>query len=151
LRNRQLKDWLGQDWRRADTAVEEFLRFISPVQFSKPRFVAQDLDLCGFHLKRGDRIMAMLAAANFDPAVNDHPEELDLGRQPNRHVAFGAGIHFCLGHQLARIEGRCALKALFECHPGLALAVDASRIRWRPQPGMRAIEKLPVTDDAASV
>ena len=52
--------------------------------------------------------MAMLVAANLDPAVNEHPEQLDLSRRPNRHVAFGTGIHFCLGHQLARIEGRCA-------------------------------------------
>jgi cytochrome P450 len=144
LRNPALGDWLKQDWRHIDPAVEEFLRFISPVQFSKPRFVRQDTELCGIRLKRGDRIMVMLAAANFDPAANTHPERLDLARHPNRHVAFGSGIHFCLGHQLARIEGRCALQALFKHHPGLALAIDAAEVRWRPQPGLRAIEKLPV-------
>jgi cytochrome P450 len=145
LKNPALSDWLKQDWRRIDVAVEEFLRFISPVQFSKPRFVRQDMDLCGVRLRRGDRIMAMLVAANLDPAANAHPERLDLARHPNRHLAFGSGIHFCLGHQLARIEGRCALKALFARHPDLALAVDASQIRWRPQPGLRAIARLPVT------
>jgi cytochrome P450 len=144
LKNPALGDWLKQDWRRIDVAVEEFLRFISPVQFSKPRFVHQDIDLCGVRLGQGERIMAMLAAANLDPAANEHPERLDLARHPNRHIAFGSGIHFCLGHQLARIEGRCALKALLERHPDLTLAVDASQIRWRPQPGLRAIEKLPV-------
>jgi cytochrome P450 len=144
LKNPGLRDWLEEDWGRADLAVEEFLRFISPVQFSKPRFVGKDMELCGVRLKRGDRIMAMLTAANFDPAANEHADKLDLARRPNRHIAFGTGIHFCLGHQLARIEGRCALQALFKRWPKLALAVDPSQIRWRRQPGLRAIERLPV-------
>jgi cytochrome P450 len=144
LKNRELRDWLAGDWKRADLAVEEFLRFVSPVQFSKPRFVRKDTELCGVRLSKGEKIMAMLGAANLDPAANEHPERLDLTRRPNRHVAFGTGIHFCLGHQLARIEGRCALKALFMRWPNLELAVDPSHIRWRRQPGLRAIEKLPV-------
>jgi cytochrome P450 len=144
LRNPPLRDWLAEDWRRADLAVEEFLRFISPVQFSKPRVVRKAIELDGVRLEEGDRIMAMLAAANMDPAANQRPEQLDLGRRPNRHMAFGTGIHFCLGHQLARIEGRCALKALFERWPKLELAVEPSAIRWRKQPGLRAIANLPV-------
>jgi cytochrome P450 len=146
LRNWGLRDWLMEDWSRASLAVEEFLRFISPVQFTKPRFVRKDAVFCGVQLKSGDKIMAMLAAANLDPAANERPERLDLDRRPNRHIAFGTGIHFCLGHQLARIEGRCALEALFKRWPNLALAVDASQIQWRRQPGLRAIEKLPVVD-----
>jgi len=90
--------------------------------------------------------MAMLGAANYDPAANEHPERLELARRPNRHVAFGTGIHFCLGHQLARIEGCCALKALFTRWPTLELAVDPSLIRWRRQPGLRAIDELLVVD-----
>ena len=66
----------------------------------------------------------MLTAANLDPHANPRPEKLKLERKPNRHMAFGAGIHFCLGHQLARIEGRCALQSLFQRWPKLALAVD---------------------------
>jgi cytochrome P450 len=149
LRNHGLRDWLAADWSRASLAVEEFLRFISPVQFSKPRFVRQDTEVCGVRLRQGDKIMAMLAAANLDPAANARPETLDLERRPNRHIAFGTGIHFCLGHQLARIEGRCALEALFKRWPNLALAVEPAQIRWRPQPGLRAIEKLPVVDRPA--
>jgi cytochrome P450 len=145
VRNRELRDWLAADWGRAGLAVEEFLRFISPVQFSKPRFVGEDTELCGVRLRQGDKIMAMLAAANLDPAANDRPERLDLERRPNRHIAFGTGIHFCLGHQLARIEGKCALEALFNRWPKLELAVPSSQIRWRRQPGLRAIESLPVT------
>ncbi len=144
LRNPGLRNWLQEDWTRADHAVEEFLRFVCPVQFPKPRFVRKDVELGGVRLKKGEKIMPMLVAGNFDPQANDHPEKLDLERKPNRHVAFGAGIHFCLGHQLARIEARCALQALFERWPNLELAMEDSRIRWRTRAGIRAIERLPV-------
>jgi cytochrome P450 PksS len=140
----ELRGWLEEDWSRANLAVEEFLRFVSPVQFTKPRFVRTDIELDGVHLKKGERIMAMLAAANMDPEANPHPEKLDLARKPNRHLSFGTGIHFCLGHQLARIETKCALKALFKRWPRLALAVTVDSIRWRKRPGLRAIERLPV-------
>jgi cytochrome P450 PksS len=125
--------------------VEEFLRFISVVQFTKPRFVRKDITVAGVALKKDDKVMPMLAAANFDPQANPHPETLDLARKPNRHLAFGTGIHFCLGHQLARIEGHCALTALLRRWPKLALAVDESEVKWRQRPGLKAIERLPVT------
>jgi len=144
LKNPDLRDWLEQDWSRAALAVEEFLRFVSPVQFSKPRYVRRDIVLEGVPLKKGDRVMVMLAAANMDPAVHDQPERLDLERKPNRHMSFGTGIHFCLGHQLARIEAICALQALFTRWPRLSLAVEPSQIHWRRRPGIRMIAKLPV-------
>jgi cytochrome P450 len=143
-KNPGLRDWLEEDWSRADLAIEEFLRFVSPVQFSKPRFVRQDVELAGVRLKRGDQVMAMLAAANMDPAANVAPEKLDLARRPNHHVAFGTGIHFCLGYQLARLEGKCALQALYTRWPKLTLAVAPDAIRWRSRPGLRAIVSLPV-------
>jgi cytochrome P450 len=144
LKNPGLRDWLKEDWNRANLAVEEFLRFISPVQFTKPRVVRKDIELAGVRLKKGDKIIPMLAAANLDPQANVHPEKLDLARKPNRHIAFGTGIHFCLGHQLARVEGACALKALFQRWPKLELAVNESQIKWRRRPGLKAIEHLPV-------
>jgi len=144
LKNPGLRDWLAEDWSRANLAVEEFLRFVTPVQFTKPRVVRKDVELGGVWLRKGDKVMPMLAAANLDPQANEKPETLDLARRPNRHIAFGTGIHFCLGHQLARIEGACALQALFRRWPKLALAVDDSEIRWRNRPGMRAIVRLPV-------
>jgi cytochrome P450 len=147
LRNPGLRDWLEEDWSRVGLAVEEFLRFVSPVQFSKPRYVRHDVELEGVRLKKGDRVMVMLAAANMDPAVHDAPERLDLERKPNRHISFGTGIHFCLGHQLARIEAVCALEALFACWPKLSLAVDPAQIQWRKRPGIRAIAQLPVVAD----
>ncbi len=82
LKNPDLRDWLENDWSRVDLAVEEFLRFITPVQFTKPRYVRRDIELGGVILKKGDRIMAMLAAANMDPQANAHPERLDLQRRP---------------------------------------------------------------------
>ena len=148
LKNPGLREWLNEDSSRIDLAIEEFLRFISPVQFSKPRFVGKDVQLGGVHLKKGEKVMAMLAAANMDPEANDRPERLDLARKPNRHIAFGTGIHFCLGHQLARLEGKCAVEALFQRWPQLTLAVDASEIRWRARAGLRAIERLPVVAHA---
>ena len=93
--------------------------------------------------------------ANFPGRVlyaakaNDAPEKLDLERHPNRHIAFGTGIHFCLGYQLARLEGKCALKALFGRWPKLALAIDPATVRWRKHPGLKAIETLPVRPEAA--
>ena len=144
LKNPGLREWLEEDWSRANLAVEEFLRFLSPVQFTKPRYVRRELELGGIRLKKGEQIIAMLVAANLDPQANAHPEKLDLERRPNRHIAFGTGIHFCLGHQLARIEGICALKALFRRWPKLQPAVDEPQIKWRRRPGLRAIEHLPV-------
>jgi len=134
-RSPALRDWLEADWSRVNLAIEELLRFVSPVQFTKPRFVREDIELAGVRLKKGDKIMAMLAAANMDPDINVHPEKLDLARKPNRHLSFGTGIHFCLGHQLARIEGKCALEALFKRWPRLALAASPDQIRWRRRPG----------------
>ena len=148
LRNSGLRDWLEQDWSRIGLAVEEFLRFVSPVQFSKPRYVRRDVEIEGVRLKRGDRVMVMLAAANMDPAMHERPERLDLERKPNRHISFGTGIHFCLGHQLARIETACALEALFVRWPKLGLAVDPAEVRWRKRPGLRAVAMLPVTAES---
>ncbi len=144
LKNPKLRDWLEADWGRANLAVEEFLRFVSPVQFSKPRHVRKDTEIGGIKLKQGDKIMVMIGAANWDPKAHEAPEELDLERHPNRHIAFGTGIHFCLGYQLARIEGKCALQALFRRWPRLSLAMPPEEIKWRAMPGMRAITALPV-------
>ena len=143
-KNPGLRDWLAQDWSRANLAIEEFLRFVTPVQFSQLRYVRGDVDLGGVKLKRGEQIIALLVAANLDPAANELPETLDLGRRPNHHMAFGTGVHFCLGYQLARLEGKCALESLYKRWPKLELAVEPSEIRWRSQPGLRTIISLPV-------
>jgi cytochrome P450 len=139
-----LRGCLEEDWSRTSLAVEELLWFVSPVQSSKPRFVRRDVALRGAQLKKGEQIVARLVAANMDPHANEHTEKLDLERKANRHLAFGTGIHFCLEHQLARVEGRYALEALFKRRPKLELAVEDSQIRRRKRPGTRAINRLPV-------
>jgi cytochrome P450 len=144
LKEPSKRDWLAQDWSRTGLAIEEFLRFVAPVQFSKPRYVRHDVEIQGVSLKRGEQVMAMLVAANLDPVANEHPERLDLQRHPNRHLSFGTGIHFCLGHQLARLEAACALQALFTRWPNLQLAIAPSKLRWRKRPGLRSLQRLPV-------
>lgn len=144
LKDPARRDWLTADWSRLGLAVEEFLRFVSPVQFTKPRYVRRDVEFGGVLLKKGDRVMAMIAAANIDPTAHEHPERMDLARKPNRHISFGTGIHFCLGQQLARIEAASALQALFTRWPDLRLAVKPEHIHWRGRPGIRSIDKLPV-------
>lgn len=145
LKDPARRDWLMADWSRASLAVEEFLRFVAPVQFSKPRYVREDVEIEGVRLKKGERVMAMIVAANMDAQASRHPEKLDLARKPNRHLSFGTGIHFCLGHQLARIEAMAALEALFTRWPKLALAISPSDIRYQRRPGLRSIVELPVT------
>ncbi len=148
LKDSERRDWLMADWSRASLAVEEFLRFVAPVQFSKPRHVREDVELEGVRIRKGEQVMAMIVAANMDAEASPHPEKLDLARKPNRHLSFGTGIHFCLGHQLARIEAMAALEALFTRWPKLALAVPPSQIRYQRRPGLRSIVKLPVTASA---
>src|SRR5262249_54869735 len=92
-------------------AVDEMLRFDSPVQFSQ-RVAIEDLDLLGHKVRKGDEIMLILGAANRDPAAFADPNRLDVRRDARRHVAFGGGIHHCLGAALARLEGILAFKAL---------------------------------------
>jgi cytochrome P450 PksS len=125
-------------------AVEELLRFVSPVQMSEPRYVARDLEYYGQALRRGDYVVAWLGAANADPARFPDPEKLDLARSPNPHVAFGSGIHFCLGAQLARVEARVGFERLFTRFPRLALAVADSELKHSGNMLLRALVTLPV-------
>ena len=128
---------------RMERAVEELARFTSPVQGTKPRFVAQDIDFFGQPLKRGEIIMAFVAAANGDPAQFDCPEQLDLDRFPNPHMVFSSGIHFCLGMQLARVEVQSALGRLYARYPSLVLA-RPDRLDWIERIGIRGVQTLPV-------
>ena len=125
----------------AISPIEELLRYDSPVQYSG-RVARGDVELSGVTVHAGERLRAMIGAANRDPEVFADPDSLDLTRHPNPHVAFGAGIHFCLGAQLARLEGRIALAALVRRLPRLRIA-DAG-VRWRPAPVLRGLETLPV-------
>ncbi len=125
-----------------DLAVEELLRFVSPVQMTKPRFVREDTEVQGVQLKRGDLVMPLLIASNFDPAVFEAPERLNISRKPNKHMEFGTGIHFCLGHQLARLEMKAALKTLFLGEKPISLAVPSDKVRWNNRLGLRSLKEL---------
>lgn len=142
LQNEDQKKWLCEDWDRANIAVEELLRFVTPVQMSKPRYAFANSEIGGVQVKKGELIMALLTAANFDEQLIEDPHLLKLDRKPNRHIAFGSGIHFCLGHQLARLEGKHAIKALLNQYPDLALASD--KIKFRKRVGLNALTELKI-------
>jgi pimeloyl-[acyl-carrier protein] synthase len=126
----------------AGSAVEELLRYDSPVQFTS-RHALADLDLGGRQVGAGETVVAVLGAANRDPAQFPDPDRLDLARQPNRHVAFGGGIHFCLGAPLARMEARIAIPALLARLPGLEVG-PGPPVR-RDTVTLRGLASLPVT------
>ena len=139
---------LGDPSGRMERAVEELARYTTPVQSTKPRYVAQDTELFGQKLERGQIIMGLLAAANYDPAEFDEPNRLKLDRFPNPHLVFSSGIHFCLGMQLARVEAQTALGRLYERYPGLTLAAP-DHIKWIERFGLRGVTALPVRLNAS--
>jgi cytochrome P450 len=144
LKTPEQKERLLDDWSLVSPAVEELLRFVSPVLVSEPRYVIRDLEFHGQPLRRGDYIMACLGAANADPARFPNPEKLDLSRSPNPHLTFGSGMHFCLGAQLARVEAQVGFERLFTRYPRLALAVADSELRYIGHMGLRGLAALPV-------
>jgi cytochrome P450 len=136
---------LMSDWNRADMAIEEVLRYCSPVQFGKPRFVTTNTEFFGQDLKRGQMILPLLASANYDPEKFFDPEVFDIERSPNYHLTFGSGPHTCLGIKLARAETSHALKALYTRWPDFRMLFDVNKIDWSNRPGMRGIRSLPVS------
>ena len=132
---------LREDPGIAERALEELLRWDSPVQLTM-RIPTQPMEFDGVRFETHQAVVTVLGAANHDPAAFDRPEVLDLGREPNEHLAFGQGIHFCLGAQLARLEGQVALRELARRFPSLRLATDHPR--WRRLTFLRGVERLPV-------
>ena len=126
-------------------AVEELLRYDGPVETSTSRWVREDTTFDGRALRRGDLMRPVITSANRDPAQFDRPDELDVGRADNRHLAFGLGAHYCLGAPLARLEGAIALETLFRRRPGLRLALPAEELSWRSGVLFRGLRELRVT------
>jgi cytochrome P450 len=126
LRNPSQLNILRGDPSLIENAVEELLRYDSPVQFTS-RMPLNDVDLGGRTLSAGREVLLVLGAANRDPAQYDDPERLDVTRQDVHHLSFSHGIHFCLGAPLARLEGRIALLALVQRFPSLRLATSEPR------------------------
>jgi len=125
-------------------AVEELLRYDSPVERALTRWVAEDVELAGQQLQRGDLIIAVLGSANRDENHFEDPTELDLTRNPNQHLAFGKGAHYCLGSPLARLEAEIALNTLFQRFPDLALNIAPEDLAYRDVPLFRSLKQLPV-------
>ncbi|MER6715278.1 MULTISPECIES: cytochrome P450 [unclassified Streptomyces] len=133
------------DWSLLDAAIEETLRWDGPVEATTWRFAAEDVTV-GDTLIPGDGslVLVSLVSANRDHGHCSDPDSFDISRSASGHLAFGHGIHFCLGAALARMESRIALRSLFETFPGLALDTPADQLQWRPGLPMRGLIKLPV-------
>ncbi|HEY0607110.1 MAG TPA: cytochrome P450 [Herpetosiphonaceae bacterium] len=137
-RLRQQPDLIG-------SAVEEILRFNSPVASTKPCYTVEAVTLGDVTIPKGAMVMPLLASANRDERVFENPDTFDIARTPNKHLGFGHGIHFCLGAPLARLEGQIALGTLVARYPNLRLAVPSSAIRYVERPLMHRLQRLPVT------
>ena len=143
MRHRDQWDRLVADPGLLSTAVDELIRFDAPLQLFE-RTATQDVVVAGHSVPAGSKIAALLGAAARDPAVFDEPDTLDVGRSPNPHLGFGAGIHYCVGAPLARIEVAAALKALVTKLPGLTIAGEPRR---RPEFVIRGLHTLPTRTD----
>jgi cytochrome P450 len=125
-------------------AVEELLRHVSPVNDATYRIAAEPIEIGGMRISPGDPVLVALSGANRDPARFGDPDRLDLGRDSSGHLAFGHGIHYCLGAPLARLEAEIAFTSLLARFGSIRLAVPADSLRWRPSSLIRGLESLPV-------
>jgi cytochrome P450 PksS len=128
----------------AESAVEELLRYTSPLEIASARYAREDATFGSVVVRRGQLVAAVVGSANHDQAQFSAPDTLDLARQPNRHLAFGMGPHFCLGASLARLEARIALTTLFRRFPNLRLADGENSVRWRRALVVRGLDELRV-------
>lgn len=134
---------LRQDPSLLMTAVEELLRFTNPVNHANDRFTTEAVPVGDVVIPAGEWVFPVTSSANRDPAQFPDPDRLDLGRDTSGHVAFGHGVHYCLGAPVARMEAEVAFGALLARFPRISLAVPASELRWRPVSLMNGLESLP--------
>lgn len=148
LQNPDQLQRLRQQPELIESAVEEFLRYSGPVERATLRFAAEDVELGGQLIRRGEPILPVLLSANHDEAVFAAADQLDLARPNNRHVAFGHGVHYCVGAPLARLEGQIAIQTLLQRLPNLRLAAPVDSLTWTTVPILRGLKHLPVAWDA---
>jgi cytochrome P450 PksS len=125
-------------------ALEELLRYGSPVEMATERYAREEITFDGVTIPRGEMVFVVIASVNRDDRQFVNPDTLDITREPNRHLAFGLGNHFCLGASLARLEGQIAINTLLRRMPDLRLAVPPYVLRWRRGLILRGLEALPV-------
>ena len=144
IENQREKERLVGDFSLLGSAVEELLRFTAPVETATERYAAQDIDIHATRIRRGDVILPVIASANRDAQKFAKPDRLDVARKPNPHLAFGDGVHYCVGSHLARMEAEIAFGCLLRRLPELSLACPAHELRWRAAPVVRGLKSLPV-------
>jgi len=126
-------------------AVEELLRLLTITHFGRRRVAVEDVEVRGTLIRAGDGVIAAADIANRDPDIFADPDRFDPTRKPNRHVAFGFGVHQCLGQPLARLELQIAFPALLRRFPDLRLAVDFDEIAYRDKLPIYGPKALPIT------
>jgi cytochrome P450 len=126
-------------------AIEELLRYTAPVFMSTERYACEDVTLHGVAIPRGEMTLGVIGSANRDETVFQNPDQLEITREPNKHLSFGQGIHFCLGAPLARMEAQIAINTLLGRMPDLRLKVPPDSLRWRPSMILRGLDALPVS------
>jgi cytochrome P450 len=140
FRNPAELERLRRDRSLIPTAIEELMRFDTPLQMFE-RWVLEDIELHGVTIPRGAELGLLFGSANHDPDVFRDPERLDVARTPNPHLSFGAGIHFCLGAPLARVELESSFTTVLDLLPDLELVEEP---RWKPNYIIRGLERLEV-------
>jgi cytochrome P450 PksS len=145
LENPEQRELFVQEPLRAGAAIEELLRHTSPVEITPPRLTLEEVTYASVTIPKGAFLAGVVGSANHDQSRFREPDRLDITREPNRHLSFGHGHHFCLGAALARMEAQIALTTLFRRRPGLRLAEPAGNLRWRRMLPLRGLQALPVT------
>jgi len=143
LRHPEKLDILRRNPALVETAVEELLRFESPLKLSTRFYASTEVDLSGVQIPRGATVRVLIASANRDEQQFCAPDTLDITRWPCPHLSFGRAHHPCLGASLVRLEGRIALSALIERAPNLRMR-DPLQVKWMPDPMFRGLQQLPL-------
>ena len=120
------------------------MRFTTPVPCGAARITLEDVEVERTTIPKGSKVLGMIISANRDERIFERPDELDLGRDPNRHLTFAFGKHFCLGNQLARMEGQIAIRSLVQRFPNMRLAVPRDTLRYKPIQALRGLQSLPL-------
>ncbi|MCP9228473.1 cytochrome P450 [Bacillus mycoides] len=145
LENPKQLQLLKENPELIDSAIEEGLRYYSPVEVTTARWAAEPFQIHDQTIQKGDMVIIALASANRDETVFENPEVFDITRENNRHIAFGHGSHFCLGAPLARLEAKIAITTLFKRMPSLQIKGEREKINWQGNYLMRSLEELPLS------
>jgi cytochrome P450 len=145
LQHPEQKEALIADPGLTNSAVEEILRYHTPVQYNGPRAALEDVEIGGQLIRKGEGVLAMISSANRDPEVFDDPDTFNIRRQSLRHIAFSYGVHQCIGQPLARAELQIVFSTLFQRLPRLSLAVPVSELPFKYNAFVFGVDSMPVT------